>query len=129
LTPIFGRSWYSAAGLRFLDEGHLGTGELSEEVAKKLCADLGVDAVVTLSNSWGTGLGSIFHSTAENIYRVDAYDRDGTRVWSDVVQGLSRSEYAVPLNGAIESDDATWKAVQDEAFASALKGFKRHLER
>jgi hypothetical protein len=119
--------WYSTAGMRFMDEEKLNNGELSPEAAKKLCADLGVDAVVTITDSWGQAGGGFFKGIAMNYYWVNAYDKDGTVVWQDLAQGRSNETFGVPPGGAIASDDANWTKVQAEAFADALGQFKGRL--
>jgi hypothetical protein len=119
--------WYSAKGMRFIDEEKLNNGELTPDAAKKLCADLGVDAVVTITDSWGQAGGGFFKGIAQNYYFINEYDKDGNVVWQDMAQGRSSETFGVPPGGAIASDDENWKKVQSEAFADALGQFKGRL--
>jgi hypothetical protein len=120
--------WYTAAGMRIVDDRHLKQGHIDREVAIRLCAALKVDAVVAITNSWGEGLAGVFQATARNIYALSAYDTDGEKIWSDTVYGLSQHTFGTPPGGVI-SDDASWAQLQGEAFAGAVDQFKRHLER
>lgn len=119
--------WYSAKGMRFFDEEHLNDGELTPDVAKKLCADLGVDAVVTITESWAQPQVSWFKGTANNTYYVNAYDKDGTKIWADAAFGHSTETFGVPPGGVIASDNDNWQKVQGEAFNDALTQFKGRL--
>jgi hypothetical protein len=120
--------WYSANGMRFIDDQNLNSGELLDpEVAKKLCAALGVDAVVTITDGWGQAGGGFFKGIAQNSYYINAYDKDGTKIWTDYAMGRSTETFGVPPGGVITSDDANWAKVQSEAFADALSQFKGRL--
>jgi hypothetical protein len=119
--------WYSAKGMRFFDEDQIREGGLPPDVAKKLCADLGVDAVVTITESWGQPQVSWFKGTANNTYYVNAYDKDGTKIWTDAAFGHSNETFGVPPGGVIASDNDNWQKVQGEAFNDALAQFKGRL--
>ncbi len=118
--------WYTAAGMRIVDERHLRQAHLDREVVIRLCAALKVDAVVAVTNSWGEGLAGLFHATAQNIYSLAAYDTDGERIWSDTVYGISTHTFGTPPGGVV-SDDASWAQLQGEAFAGAVDQFRRHV--
>jgi hypothetical protein len=119
--------WYTANGMHFFNEALISEAVLDPESAKKLCTELGVDAVIAITDNWGQAGGGFFKGIAQNYYYVNAYDKDGTRIWGDAAMGRSTETFGVPPGGAIASDDANWTKVQSEAFADALTQFKGRL--
>ncbi|MHB8873229.1 MAG: hypothetical protein ACYC8T_06035 [Myxococcaceae bacterium] len=121
--------FYTAKGMRFFspDLGALMQATLAPDEAKKLCAALGVDAVVTMFDAWGqrsAGMG--FQARANNTYYVNMYDKNGTRVWGDVVMGLADNSVAAPA-GIIATDPESMIANHNEAFGFAMKDLAEHL--
>ena len=120
--------YFAAKGMRFFStEGEIDSAVLTPETAKKLCEDLGVDAVVAVGERWGTkpvGIG--FSKAAYNMITMNMYDKNGNRVWGDAVWGDSTDTVAAP-GGIIAGEQAEYVKLNGQALSSALKTAQEHL--
>ena len=120
--------YYTANGMRFFtDESGASKAELPPDVAKKLCEDLGVDAVAIAYDSWGqvsTAMG--FKAKAKPVTFVNMYDKTGTRVWGDVESSESEDSMAAP-GGIIATDVATVVKTFNQSFSTSMDEFGKRI--
>lgn len=112
--------------MRIISEEGARNAELTPEEAKKLCADLGVDGVIAIAESWGVQV-NFFQGISNNTYWINMYDKDGTKIMSDVVGGRSEQNFGVPPGGAIATEQVTWVKASGEAFKSGMEQVRGHL--
>lgn len=121
--------YYTAKGAMFFsaDEDSLQAATLTPDVAKKLCEGLGVDGVATMYESWGIESYALgFRAHSRNGYVMNVYDKNGTRVWGDVVWGTS--EEGMGLTGGIISTDVPGYVLNNgQALTAALKDANAHI--
>lgn len=123
--------YYTAKGALFFsaDEDALQAGTLTPDVAKKLCEALGVDGVATMYESWGTESYALgFRAHSRNGYVFNLYDKNGTRVWGDVVWGTSEEGMGL-TGGVISTDVATYVLNNGQALTAALKDANEHIRK
>ncbi len=122
--------FYSAKGAMFFspDEDSLRSASIPAETAKKLCEGLGVDAVAVIYESWGLESYAMgFRGKSRNGYIMNMFDKNGTKVWGDVVWGVSEEGMALAA-GIIATDLPTYVLNNGQAFTAALKEANEHIE-
>lgn len=125
-------SWdgfYTAKGAMFFspDEDTLRAGTLTPDVAKKLCEGLGVDGVASVYESWAIESYALgFRAHSRNGYVINLYDKNGTRVWGDVVWGTSEEGMGL-TGGVISTDVATYVLNNGQSFTAALAAANKHI--
>jgi hypothetical protein len=123
--------YYTGKGMRFssTDEDALQHATLAPDQAQRLCNEVGVDAVVVVYESWGERSAAMgFQMVAANAYWVNMYDKNGVRVWGDVVRG--GSDDGVPSPGGIISiDQANFITTWGQALTAAMNDLAAHLGR
>ena len=121
--------YFTAKGAMFFsaDVETLEAGTIPADTAKKLCEGLGVDAVVGAYEGWGTqpGFGG-FTSTSNNSYVMNMFDKNGVKIWGDVVWGQSEESFGTP-GGIISADMPTWLKSNTQALTAALTEANKHL--
>lgn len=121
--------YYSAKGAAFFsaDEDTLQAATIPAETAKKLCEGLGVDAVAVIYESWGIESYALgFRAKSRNGYVMNMFDKNGTKVWGDVVWGTSEEGMALTA-GVISTDVPTYVMNNQQAFTAALKEANDHI--
>jgi hypothetical protein len=121
--------YYTAPGMRyFTDDKGAEKAELTAEQATKLCADLGVDAVAIIYDSWGMQSAAMgFQMKARPVIFVNMYDKSGTKVWGDAVAETSDESMASP-GGIIATDVDTVVKSFNEAFVMSLAELGKHVD-
>ncbi len=121
--------YYSAKGAAFFsaDEDTLKAATIPAETAKKLCEGLGVDAVAVIYESWDVDPYALgFRAHSKNGYIINMFDKNGTKVWGDVVWGTS--EEGMPMAaGVIATDVPTYVLNNTQAFTVALQEANKHI--
>ena len=123
------RGWNTGKGLRFFSDawGDLSSATIPPEEAKKLCAGLGVDAVVMVSETWNIQQ-SFFNGQTVNDITVNMFDKDGTRVWGDsAFHRESDTSFGVPPPGVVAAEPEIWVKACGESMTKAVEGFRAHL--
>ncbi len=121
--------YYSAKGAMFFsaDEDTLKDAVIPAETAKKLCEGLGVDAVAVIYESWGIESYALgFRAKSRNGYVMNMFDKNGTKVWGDVVWGTSEEGMGLTA-GVISTDVPTYVLNNGQAFSAALKEATEHI--
>ena len=121
--------YYSAKGAAFFsaDEDMLQAATIPADTAKKLCEGLGVDAVAVIYESWGIESYALgFRAKSRNGYVINMFDKNGTKVWGDVVWGTSEEGMGLAA-GVLASDVDTYVLNNGQAFAAALKEANEHI--
>lgn len=77
--------------------------------------------------SWGIESYALgFRAHARNGYIMNMFDKNGTRVWGDVVWGTSEEGMGLAA-GVIASDVPTYVLNNTQAFTAALKEANEHI--
>jgi hypothetical protein len=120
--------YHTAKGMRFFgDSTAAQEASLTPEQAKKLCADLGVDAVIAVYESWGQVSRAMgFKAAVRSYFFVNMYDKNGTRIWGDLVSGESEESVAAP-GGVFATDPESMMGLFNAAFVTATKELSAHL--
>ncbi len=121
--------FYSAKGAMYFsaDEDSLRAATIPADTAKKLCEGLGVDAVAVIYESWGIESYALgFRAKSRNGYVMNMFDKNGTKVWGDVVWGTSEEGMGLAA-GIISTDVATLVLNNGQAFTAALKEANEHI--
>jgi hypothetical protein len=121
--------YYSAKGAQYFspDTDTLEAGTIPADTAKKLCETLGVDAVAVAYESWGMESYALgFKAHSRNGYVINLFDKNGTRVWGDVVWGTSEEGFATP-GGVIATDVPNYLLNNTQAMTVALKEANDHI--
>lgn len=120
--------YHTAKGMRFFGDSKAAEeATLTPDQAKKLCADLGVDAVIAVYESWGQVSRAMgFKAAARSYFFVNMYDKNGTRIWGDFVGGESEESVAAP-GGIFATDPESMIANFNAAFLAAAKEMSEHL--
>lgn len=121
--------YYSAKGAMFFspDEEQLEAATIPADTAKKLCEGLGVDAVAVIYESWGIESYALgFRAHSRNGYVMNMFDKNGAKVWGDVVWGTSEEGMGLTA-GIISTDVATYVLNNGQAFGAALKEAQEHI--
>jgi len=120
--------YFTAKGMRYFgDSKAVEEATLTPDQAKKLCADLGVDAVIAVYESWGQVSRAMgFKAAARSYFFVNMYDKNGTRIWGDFVGGEAEESVAAP-GGIFATDKDSMIANFNAAFVAATKEMSAHL--
>lgn len=121
--------YFSAKGAAFFspDEDTLQAATITADTAKKLCEGLAVDAVVVIYESWGIESYALgFRAKSRNGYVMNMFDKNGTKVWGDVVWGTSEEGMSLTA-GVISTDVPTYVLNNGQAFTAALKEANEHI--
>jgi len=121
--------FYTGKGMQYFsaDEDTLRDAIITPDTAKKLFEALAVDGVLAIYESWGVEQYALgFRAKSRNGYIMNLFDKNGTKVWSDVVRGTS--EEGMPMaGGIISSDVAGYVLNNSQAFTAALKEASEHI--
>ncbi|MBS1151057.1 MAG: hypothetical protein H6Q89_2755 [Myxococcaceae bacterium] len=121
--------FYTAKGAAFFsaDEDTLRAATIPADTAKKLCEGLGVDAVAVIYEDWAIESYALgFRAKSRNGYIMNMFDKNGVKVWGDVVWGTSEEGMGL-VGGVISTDVDTYVLNNGQSFAAALKEANEHI--
>ncbi len=122
------KGYYTAPGMRFITDAEgAEKATLTPDVAKKLCADLGVDAVAIAYESWGLQPYAMgFKSHARPTIVINMFDKTGARVWGDIATGISDEGMASPGGVVSSSVDEAVKTFT-QGSSAAIQEMVSHI--
>ncbi|MBK7864398.1 MAG: hypothetical protein IPJ65_38510 [Archangiaceae bacterium] len=119
----------SGQGMHYFSDSEdaLTQAQLTPEVAKKLCAALGVDGVIAVYDSWGVEPFAMgFKGRAQGQYAINLFDRDGARVWGGTMSGVSDADFPTP-GSALGAELDVWVKANNESFSVAVRALKSNI--
>lgn len=121
--------FHTAKGAMFFskDSRDIQSALISPESAKALCANLNVDAVIVVFDSWGIQQYAMgFRGQSSNSYAISMFDKNGVKIMSDALYANSEEGMSLTM-GIVSTDVPSYVMNNTQAFTTAVRTLLGHI--